>query len=106
VLAVHARLDTRTIPKESLGPLALMVQPVEPIRIAGRLTIERPGRGRWTVTELSLRGFPFPGPAVTALARQVAGADTSGAIIVKVDSAIADVAVRPTGVVCFRKRRG
>jgi hypothetical protein len=105
VLAVHARLDTRLIPSEALGPLRGLLADREPLRIAGPVAILRPGVARWTVRQLSLRGFPFPPPAVRSLARQAAGADSSGAVALRVDSAIADVAIHPARVVLYRRRR-
>jgi hypothetical protein len=71
----------------------------------GPIAIARPGTARWTVREIALRGFPFPAPAVKALARQTAGADASGAVSIGVDRAIAEVAVHSTGVVLYRRRR-
>lgn len=105
VLAVHARLDTRLIPSEALGPLRGLLADREPLRIAGPVAILRPGVARWTVRELSLRGLPFPPPAVRSLARQAAGADSSGAVALRVDAAIADVAIHPARVVLYRRRR-
>jgi hypothetical protein len=104
-LAVHARLDTRLIPQDALGPLRGLLAEREPLRIAGPIEIGRPGIARWTVRELSLRGFPFPSPAVRSLARQAAGADSTGSVAIRVDAAIADVRVHPAGVVLYRKRR-
>ena len=104
-LAVHARLDTKLIPPEALGPLRGLLAEREPVRIAGPITIARPGTARWTVREIALRGFPFPSPAVKALARQTAGADANSAVAIRVDRAIADVAVHSTGVVLYRSRR-
>jgi hypothetical protein len=104
-LAVHARLDTKLIPPDALGPLRGLLAEREPLRIAGPVTVTRPGVARWTVRELSLRGFPFPPPAVRALAREAAGADSTGAVDIKVDSVIGDVAVHRTGVVLYRRRR-
>lgn len=103
-IAVFARLDTRVIPAQALGPLKGLLAAWEPIRIAGPITVARPGLARWTVREFMLRGIPFPPPAVRSLARQAAGADTSGAVPLKIDPAIADVAVHPTGVVLYRAR--
>jgi hypothetical protein len=103
--AIHARLDTRSLPPDALGPLAGIVQPREPLRLGGTLAIERPGIARFTVREISVRGIAFPAPAVKAIARQVAGADPDGAIPVRVDRAIADIAIRPTGVVLYRRVR-
>jgi hypothetical protein len=104
-LAVHARLDTRLIPQEALGPLRGLLAEREPIRIAGPIVIVRSGTARWTVREIALRGFPFPPPAVTALARETAGADRDGGVAIAVDRSIADVAVHRTGVVLYRRRR-
>lgn len=104
-IAVFARLDTRVIPTQSLGPLKGLLAAWEPIRIAGPITVARPGLARWAVREFMLRGVPFPPPAVRSLARQAAGADSSGAVPLKIDPAIAAVAVHPTGVVLYRHRR-
>ena len=104
-LAVHARLDTKLIPREALGPLHGLLAEREPLRIAGPIEISRPGIARWTVKELSLRGFPFPAPAVKSLARQSAGADSTGAVLIRVDPAIADARVHPSGLVLYRKHR-
>ncbi len=103
--AVHARLDTRSLPREALGPLAGIVEPREPLRLGGTLAIERPGTGRFTIREISLRGVAFPAPAVRSVARQVAGADADGGIPVQVDRAIADVGIHPTGAVLYRRAR-
>ncbi len=104
-LAVYCRLDTRVIPPEALGPLAGFLNPMEPLRFAGPLAIERPGTARFTVAELSLRGIPFPGPMVTHLAQRVAGADSTGAVPLRVSPAFADVAIHPTGIVLYRTKR-
>lgn len=104
-IAVHCRLDTRVIPPDVLGPFAGMLNPMEPLRIAGPLTIERPGIARFAVTELSLRGFAFPGPVVKQLAQRVAGADSSGALLLHVSPAFRDLAIHPTGIVLYRLQR-
>src|SRR2546426_11346887 len=44
-LAVHCRLDTRATPPDALGPLGPMLNPMEPLRLAGPAAIERAGRG-------------------------------------------------------------
>jgi hypothetical protein len=105
MIAVHCRLDTRVIPPDVIGPLAGMLHPMEPLRIAGPLTIERPGIARFAVTELSLRGFAFPGPLVKQLAQRVAGADSSGAVSLRVSPTFRDLAIHPTGIVLYRLKR-
>ncbi len=104
-LAVYCRLDTRVIPSDALGPLAGMLKPMEPLRIAGPLVIDRPGVARFTVAELALRGFPLPGPFVKQLAQRVAGADSTGAVPLRVSPTFTDVAIHPTGVVLYRFKR-
>jgi len=104
-LVLHARLDTRALPPGALGPLAGMVGPREPLRLGGTLAIERPGLARWTISEISLRGIEIPGPMVRSISRQMAGVSADGAIPLKVDPTISDVAVHPTGVVLYKRRR-
>jgi hypothetical protein len=104
-IAVNARLDTKLIPESALGPLRGLLGEREPIRIAGPLAVVRPGTARWTIKEIALRGFPFPPVAVKALAKQTAGADTSGAVALQVDMAVQSLAIHPTAVVLYRKRR-
>ena len=104
-LAVHARLDTKSVPQDALGPIAGMLEPREPLRLAGPLAIERPGVARWKLEEISIRGFPFPPPIVRQVSRRMTGADSTGAVAVKVAPAIADIAIHPTGVVLYRRRR-
>ena len=103
-LVLHARLDTRALPPGTLGPFAGMFGEHEPLRMAGTLAVERPGLARYTIKEISLRGIEIPGPMVHAIASQMAGA-ANGAIPLKVDPSISDVAVHPTGVVLYRRRR-
>ncbi len=103
-LVLHARLDTRALPPGTLGPFAGMFGPREPLRMAGSLAVERPGLARYAIKEISLRGIEIPGPMVHTIASQMAGA-ANGAIPLKVDPSISDVAVHPTGVVLYRRRR-
>ena len=102
-IAVYCRLDTRAIPANALGPLTGMLQPMEPLRIAGPVRIERPGVARWKIEELSLRGWVLPGPVATELARRVAGADSTGAVPLRVSPAFRALAIHPTGVVLYRR---
>ena len=102
---MHARLDTRAVPREALGPLASILAPREPLRLGGTLTIDRPGTARFTIREISLRGIAFPTPAVKSVAHQMAGADADGAIPMQVSRDVARVAIHPTGVVLYRAPR-
>lgn len=104
-IILHARLDTRALPPGTLGPFAGMFGQHEPLRMGGTVSIERPGTARFSINEISLRGIEIPGPMVRAISKQMAGASPDGAIPLKVDPTIRDVAVHPTGVVLYKKRR-
>jgi hypothetical protein len=77
----------------------------EPVMLAGPLVVDAPGRGRWTLEDLSVRGFPFPRPMVRQLAQRMAGADSTGALPVPLPREVVDIKIRPTGVIVYRARR-
>ena len=104
-LVLHARLDTRQVPQEALGPLAGLLREREPLRLAGTLAIERPGTARFGVLELVVRDVRFPPAAMREAARRVAGADARGGIAVPLTPAAADVRVAPEGMTLYRRRR-
>jgi hypothetical protein len=103
-LILHARLDTRALPPGTLGPFAGMFGAHEPLRMAGTLSVDRPGRALYDITEISLRGIEIPGPFVKQLTKQMAGASANGAVPLKVDPAVSDVKVHTTGVVLYKRR--
>lgn len=103
-LILHARLDTRALPPGTLGPFAGMFGEREPLRMAGTLSIEQPGRALYDITEISLRGIEIPGPFVKQITKQMAGASANGAVPLKVDPAVSDVKVHTTGVVLYKRR--
>jgi len=104
-VVIHARLDTRALPPGTLGPFAGMFGQHEPLRMAGTLSIGRPGTALYDISEISLRGIEIPGPVVQSIAKQMAGATSEGAIPLKVDPAVSDVMVHPTGVVLYKRLR-
>src|SRR5882672_634026 len=104
-LILHARLDTRALPPGTLGPFAGMFGEHEPLRMAGTVSIGKPGTALYDITEVSLRGFEIPGPFVKQITRQMAGASSNGGVPVKVDPAVTDVKVHTTGVVLYKRRK-
>ena len=103
-LILHARLDTRALPPGTLGPFAGMFGEREPLRMAGTLSVDRPGRALYDITEISLRGIEIPGPFVKQITKQMAGASANGAVPLKVDPSVSDVKVHTTGVVLYKRR--
>ncbi len=104
-LVLHARLDTRAVPPEALGPFGGMVEPREPLRIVGSVDVPASGLARFRVAGLRLRDFDFPPVAVRQLAQRVAGADADGGYLMPVPPAVRDLAVRPEGLVLYRSAR-
>src|ERR1041385_3472806 len=69
-LILHARLDTRALPPGTLGPFAGMFGEHEPLRMAGTVSIGRPGTALYDITQITLRGIEIPGPLVKQLTKQ------------------------------------
>jgi hypothetical protein len=65
----------------------------------------RPGQGKWTLEEISIRGFPFPRAMVTNLAQRMAGADSTGALPVPLPPEVRDIVIKPTGVIVYKRKR-
>lgn len=103
-LILHARLDTRALPPGTLGPFAGMFGDHEPLRMAGTVSVARPGTALYDIKEISLRGIAIPGPLISQITRQMAGASPDGAVPVKIDPAVTDVKVHTTGVVLYKRR--
>jgi len=82
-LILHARLDTRALPPGTLGPFAGMFGEREPLRMAGTVSIGKPGTALYDITEISLRGIEIPGPFVKQLTKQMAGASPSARCLSK-----------------------
>src|SRR3989442_3272026 len=96
-LILHARLDTRALPPGTLGPFAGMFGDHEPLRMAGTVSIGRPGTAFYDITEITLRGIEIPGPFVKQLTKQMAGASPNGGGPVKGDPAVTVVKEHTTG---------
>jgi len=60
-LILYARLDTRALPPGTLGPFAGMFGAHEPLRMAGTVSIGRPGTAYYDITEMSFGASRFRG---------------------------------------------
>src|SRR2546430_6552815 len=92
-------------PPDALGPLGPMLNPMEPLRLAGPVAIERPGIARWRGEELSLRGGPFPTPMIRQLARRMARAGSTRAGPLRGAPPLARGVGPPTGGVLSKAQR-
>ena len=72
--------------------------------VCSTVSIARPGTALYDITEISLRGIAIPGPLISQITKQMAGASPDGAVPVKIDPAVTDVKVHTTGVVLYKRR--
>lgn len=100
-IVVHARLHTDRLPKDALGPVGGAVDPVEPIRVGGTLSVTAPGVADWTVDEFQLGSFPFPKPVIARLVPRLGG-NRDGSFPLTIPPPVGRMRVTPRGLVVFR----
>jgi hypothetical protein len=103
-IAVSALLSTARLPRELLGPLALVVHDREPVTAAGPITVSGPGRATWRIERLSVRGFPVPTDALDEIFRRATGRAGGRSVPVKLPPAVREIHIRPTGAVLIGAR--
>ena len=104
-LKVSARLETRLIPPELLGPLAGAVQPWEAVAVEGPLVATGRGRAEWRTETLSLRGFTLPSAASRALLERALPGVHDGVVPLSLPRGIGGLRVRPEGVTLYSAER-
>ena len=101
-LVLEADLLTEVWGRRTLGPFAGILEPREPLRVAGPARVESPGVMAWTPDEFVVRSLPFPEAAIPSLVNSLTrGSD--GAIRFSIPSSVGDVAVRPDGVTFYKR---
>jgi hypothetical protein len=104
-LRVSARLETRLIPAEVLGPLAGAVQPWEAVAVDGPLVAIGRGRAEWRTETLSLRGFVLPSAASRALLERALPGVHDGVVPLTLPKGVGGLRVRPGGVTLYSSER-
>ena len=102
-IEVGARVESRRLPLESLGPLGLTLHARERVRAAGPLRVAGPGRGEWRIDRLDVAGVPLPRDAVAPVLGRALG-DSRGFLPVAIPSGVRDIRIRPSGAVLFGAR--
>lgn len=102
-LKVDARLETATIPRELLGPLAGALAPWERVAVEGPLVSTAEGRAEWRIDALALRGFTLPAEASRQLVDRGMPGAHDGVVPVTLPRGIVRLRVRPTGVALYRR---
>lgn len=102
-LTISARLETSRIPPDALGPLAGALEPWEPVSAIGTVEVTRPGRARWRIESLTLRGFALPAKASREIVGRALPGAPDGAIPFDLPDGVAGLRIHPTGVALYRK---
>ena len=95
-------LQTEMFGRDLLGPLRGMIDPREPIRVAGPAEVRAPGVIGWVIDEFTIASFPFPGPAIPVLVDRLTGG-IGGMMLFAVPAEVDDVRIRPDGVTFYRR---
>lgn len=101
-VAIRAQLRTAGIERSVLGPLGGMVDPREPVRLAGPAAVAGPGMVVWTPDEIVLRAFPFPAGVVPSVVNAIMGV-RNGTVPIAVPPTVGDLRVREDGVTFYRR---
>jgi hypothetical protein len=99
-IRMRARLRTRDLPRDALGPLARALGPSEPIEAAGPLRVTGQREGEWAVQSLRIGDVPSPGPAVPHVVERVLGASRT-TVPWTVPAGVRAIRVRPGGATLY-----
>ncbi len=100
-LTVHAAVKTEVL-GGSLGPLAAILNPWEPIRVSGPARVAAVGALAFEPDSFVVRAFPFPSQAVPALVNRITGRP-DGIVPIPVPPTVGDLRIRPDGVTFYRR---
>jgi len=100
-LAVRAKLKTAELPKDLVGPLAIALQPTEPVEAAGPVNVPRSGRAEWAVQRFWIRDFPIPRTLVPRLVARAFGDTTRRTVPVRIPEGIHRIRFRPSGATVY-----
>jgi hypothetical protein len=104
-IEVLARLRTARLPRELVGPLAMVIKETEPVAAAGPLRVTGPGEGRWVIRSFRIRDFPLPADAVPPLLARAFGDSTRRDVRVRIPQGVRTIRVRPTGATLYGASR-
>jgi hypothetical protein len=94
-IQVSARLRTRNLPPDVLGPLTGALEPTEPVQASGPVRVTRPGAGEWQVRSFRIRDFPVPDAMIPGLIGRALGDPGRQTVPVRVPRGIREIRVRP-----------
>jgi hypothetical protein len=98
---VRARLRTARLPKELVGPLAVALQPNEPVEATGPLRVIGPGAGEWAVRSFQIRDIPVPASAVPRLVSRALDEPGRETVPWTVPAGIRAIRIHPGGATLY-----
>ena len=101
-LALHAVIVTSVVGTEILGPMALMLNPTEPLSVAGPARSARAGLITWEPDSVVIRSFAFPHSTIPQLVNRLTGT-SDGTIAIAVPPSVRRIFITPSGVTFSRK---
>jgi hypothetical protein len=100
-VTVRARLRTKRLTTDLVGPLAAVLGPSEPVTATGPLRVTGPGTGEWAVRSVQIRDFPLPAAAVSRLVSRALDDPRRETVPWTVPPGIRAIRVRPTGATLY-----
>jgi hypothetical protein len=104
-VALSARLRTSRLPRQTLGPLSIVLHSTEPIEATGSVRVVGPGKGEWTVRSFALRHVPVPADLVPRLASGALGEHGRPTVPIRIPRGIGGIRVQPTGATLYGASR-
>ena len=103
-LALLAVIVTSQVGTDILGPMAYMLNPLEPLNVSGPAHVTRPGVVTWQPDTVMIRSFAFPQAAIPQLVNRLTGS-TDGTVPIIVPPSVIQILITPSGVT-FSRRTG
>jgi hypothetical protein len=101
-LGLHAVIVTSVVGTDILGPMAMMLNPTEPLAVAGPAHAAKAGLITWEPDSVVIRSFAFPHSAIPQLVSRLTGT-TDGTIPIAVPPTVRRIFITPSGVTFSRK---
>ena len=100
-LTLNAVIVTATV-SDALGPVSYMMDPREPLSVAGPAKAARPGLITWEPDSVAIRSFSFPQSTIPRLVSRLTGT-ADGTIPIAVPPSVRRIWITPAGVTFSRK---
>jgi hypothetical protein len=104
-VALSARLRTSRLPRNAVGPFAIVLRPTEPVEATGPVRVVEPGKGEWMVRSFRLRYIPIPADLVPRLVSGALGDHGRRTVPLRLPRGIGGIRVHPSGATLYGASR-